>query len=116
MSTQFAFDLRLARRKAGLTQDDVAHLLGGHQSVVSDLERGTMRPAIEQIVLLSVLYGRSFESLFSEVMVESQEHLTTRLSSLPAPAKVTAETYNRKSSLRRLKGRLADSLLERGRA
>ena len=75
-----------------------------------------MRPTVEQIVCLSVLYGRSFESLFGEVMAESTEHLSTRLSSLPAPAKVTAETYNRKSSLQKLKRRLADNLLEHGSA
>ena len=106
MSTQFACDLRLARRKAGYTQGDIAHLLSSHQSVVSDLEHGRLRPTLEQIVDLSLVYGRSFESFFSEVIVERQEHLTTRLSSLPAPSRKTAHTFNRPASLSRLARRL----------
>ena len=45
MSSQFALDLRLARKKAGYTQDDLAHLLDTHQTVVSQLEHGKRRPS-----------------------------------------------------------------------
>lgn len=106
MSTQFAHDLRLARRKAGYTQGDLAYLLQSHQSVVSDLEHGKQRPSLEQIIDLSLIYGRSFESLFSEVMAERREHLTVRLGSLPDPGKTTAHTFNRHGSLARLRQRL----------
>ena len=106
MKTQFAQDLRLARRKAGLTQRDVAHLLHTNQSAVSDLEQGHARPTLEQIIELSLIYGRSFESFFAEIMTERRKHLTARLSNLPDPGKATAHTFNRKGTLAHLRRRL----------
>tara|TARA_R110002074_G_scaffold104113_4_gene224733 strand:- start:9731 stop:10078 length:348 start_codon:yes stop_codon:yes gene_type:complete len=109
MSTQFAQDLRLARKKSGFMQGDVAHLLAAHQSIVSDLEQGKVSPSLEQIVELSLIYGRSFESFFAEVMGRCRQHLTERLERLPLPAKQTAHTFNRPASLARLKRRLAET-------
>lgn len=108
MTTQFALDLRHARRKAGFTQDDVAHLMSSHQSVVSDLEHGKLTPSLAQIIELSLIYGRSFESFFAEMMARSGSLLTTRLGSLPDPAQPAASTFNRPASLERLKRRLAN--------
>lgn len=108
MHTQFSQDLRLARRKAGYTQGDVAHLLDCQQSIVSKLESGKSRPCLEQIVTLSLIYGRSFESLFAQVMSEAREHLGSRLASLPDLDRQTAQTFNRESSLKRLRQRLKD--------
>ena len=106
MSTQFAHDLRLARRKAGFMQRDVMHLLGGKQSLLSDLEQGKRRPSLEQIIDLSLIYGRSFESLFAEVMAERHAHLRKRIESVPVNHKRTAQTFNRERSLKRLRERL----------
>jgi len=115
MSTQFALDLRLARRKAGYTQADVAHLLSSHQSLVSELEQGHRRPSLEQIIELSLIYARSFESFFGDLLAERQLALQDRLGRLPALGRDTAHTFNRTSSLARLKRRLA-SQLEHGSA
>jgi transcriptional regulator with XRE-family HTH domain len=115
MSTQFALDLRLARRKAGYTQGDVAHFLSSHQSLVSDLEQGRRRPSLEQIIDLSLIYGRSFESFFGALLDERQTALQKRLKRLPVLTKTTAHTFNRASSLSRLRRRLA-SQLEHGSA
>jgi len=116
MSTEFALDLRAARRKAGYTQGDIAQLLDHHQSHVSDLEQGQVRPNLTEIVTLSLIYGRSFESLFSEVMVESQTHLSTRLNNLPPSGTGTAGTFNRASSLKKLERRLQTNQTDHGRA
>ena len=97
MSSQFALDLRLARKKAGYTQDDLAHLLDTHQTVVSQLEHGKRRPSLSEIIDLSLIYGRSFESLFSEVMRERKLHLTNRLTTLPKPGRKSMSTFNRPS-------------------
>tara|TARA_R110002110_G_scaffold297414_1_gene511542 strand:- start:463 stop:810 length:348 start_codon:yes stop_codon:yes gene_type:complete len=109
MSTQFALDLRLARRKAGFTQEDIASLLCSHQSLVSDLERGQERPTLEQIIELSLIYGRSFESFFAELMGDCQARLLKRLERLPTARKRTAHTHNRSGSLKRLKRRLTNT-------
>ena len=108
MSTQFALDLRLARRKSGYTQSDIAHLLNCHQTVVSALEHGRQRPSLEQIVELSLVYGRSFEAFFAELVSERKTHLRARIASLPAHLQPTAMTFNREGSLARLQQRLND--------
>ncbi|MEO9875142.1 MAG: helix-turn-helix transcriptional regulator [Roseobacter sp.] len=108
MSSQFAVDLRLARKKAGYIQDDIAHLLATHQTMVSQLEHGKRRPSLIEIIELSLIYGRSFESFFAEVMAESKEHLSVRLSTLPEPGRKAMSTFNRPGSLARLKRRLAE--------
>jgi transcriptional regulator with XRE-family HTH domain len=108
MSTQFAHDLRLARRKAGYTQKDIAHLLSSHQSLVSDFEHGRKQPNLEQIIELSLIYGRSFESFFAQLMDTCQDQLRKRLERLPTLRKQTAETFHRANSLRRLKRRLTN--------
>lgn len=108
MSSQFALDLRLARKKAGYTQDDLAHFLDSHQTVVSQLEHDKRRPSLEEIIDLSLIYGRSFEAFFAEVMAERKKRLSVRLASLPAPGRKTMSTFNRPGSLARLKRRLAE--------
>lgn len=107
MSTEFALDLRVARRKAGFTQRDIAHLLRVQQAKVSDLERGRKLPTVPQIVTLSLIYGRSFESLFAAVMAEARQKLTTRLGGMPTDTRAFVGTLNRTASLDRLRRRLA---------
>lgn len=116
MTTQFALDLRLARRKAGFTQRDVAHLLGARKSAVSDLERGRRSPTLSQIVTLSVIYGRSFESLFSAEMQKAETALRERIIHLPMAAIRLVSTFNRDASIERLAQRLADTEHEYGDA
>lgn len=102
MTTQFALDLRLARRKSGYTQGDVAHLLGAQQSAVSDLERGRKLPELRGIITLSLIFGRSFESLFSELVKETRAELLKRLEKMPRNGRSYAGTLNRAHSVKRL--------------
>lgn len=109
MSSQFSLDLRLARKKAGYTQDDIAHLLATHQAVVSLLEHGKRTPTLIEIVELSLLYGRSFEGFFAELLDESRARLRVRLATLPNAGRTAMNTFNRPASLDRLKRRLSES-------
>ena len=106
MSTDFALDLRVARRQAGFTQDDVARLLGVTQSHVSDLEHGRVLPTLQQVCSLSLIFGRSFESLFSELMKSARQAISGRLLDLPAMVRSYVGTFNRESSLKRIERRL----------
>lgn len=106
MSTQFALDLRQARRKAGYTQGDVAHLLGMKQAVMCRLEQGSRGPTLPQVIALSLLYGRSFESLFAEIMAEARQTIQIQQETLPPLALEMAHTFNREKSLARLRRRL----------
>lgn len=109
MSTQFALDLRLARRKAGYTQRDVAHLLHTRISTISELENGHRQPTLSQIVTLSVVYGRSFESLFAVEMSNAEEAIRHRIVRMPLLTNQNAGTRNRSASIERLARRLADT-------
>lgn len=116
MSTEFALDLRLARRKAGFTQRDGAHLLAISPSVLSHFENGERLPSILQICTLSVIYGRSFESLFSHVLREARRQLRDRILTMPNDVRQFAGTRNRHSSIERLAQRLADEQDDNGGA
>ncbi len=106
MSSDFALDLRVVRRQAGYTQADVASLLGVHQSHVSDLEHGRILPSLAEIVSLSLVFGRSFESLFGEIMRTARQDISERLASIPATVREYVGTFNREASLKKLARRL----------
>ncbi|MEO1346260.1 MAG: hypothetical protein AAFV74_19125 [Pseudomonadota bacterium] len=61
-----------------------------------------------EIIDLSLVYGRSFESFFAEVMAERKKQLSVRLSTLPAPGRKAMSTFNRPGSLARMKRRLIE--------
>lgn len=109
MTTEFALDLSLARRKAGYVQSDIAHLMASHQSRISDLEQGRVLPTLIEIVTLSLIYGRSFESLFSMIMDGARKDLKTRLKTLPKEVRSYVGTFNRAGSIDRLKDRLSEA-------
>lgn len=108
MSSQFSLDLRVARRKAGFTQRDVAHLLDVSTAHVCRLEQGSVQPTLEQTVTLSLIFGRSFESLFSEMMQTARDHLCKRILHMPDGVPAVAATFNRDASIERLARRLVD--------
>ena len=57
--------LRLLRRSAGLTQDDIARILGtGGRSYVAMLEAGDRIPHVRDTVLLSMLFGTDEATIF----------------------------------------------------
>ena len=108
MATEFSLDLRTARRKSGFTQRDIAHLLAARQSRVSDFEHGRRIPGLTDIVTLSLIYGRSFESLFAALMHDVKQELKERLSQLPEDVREYVGTFNRSNSIKRLRHRLSD--------
>lgn len=114
MSSDFALDLRVARRQAGYTQHDVALLLGAHQSHVSDLEQGRTLPSLFEIVSLSLIFGRSFESLFADLLLSAKTEIGGKITALPAMVRSYVGTFNRDASLKKLERRLAAKQPEYG--
>lgn len=107
MFNEMSLDLRVARRQAGLTQADCAHLLGLSKQLVSKIEKAERQPNPEEAAILCVLYNRSFESLFSSVMSDAVRHLDARLGTLPPPHSQWIATYNRQLTLSSLAERLS---------
>lgn len=56
--------------------------------------------------MLSLIYGRSFESLFSGVLGQARQHLLRLIPSLPVMKRSYVENFNRDASIKRLKRRL----------
>jgi hypothetical protein len=69
---------------------------------------GRRRPTLEEICTLSVIYGRTFESFFGEVMEEVKANLRTRILTMPKNTRTYAGTLNRDKSIERLARRLAE--------
>lgn len=116
MTTQFAFDLRLSRRKAGLTQGDCAHLLGIQQSRMSDFERGRQMPSLEELCGLAIILDRNFDALFAEEMKQARAALKARVISVPKNRRLNATTFNRVRTIHRLKRNLKAKRPQHGSA
>lgn len=106
MQNVFAFDLHLARRKSGLTQEDCAHLLETTQTRYSRLERGERMPDAQEICLLSLIFGRTFESFYSDLFRQLRQTLPERLQDLPPGPTLWPLKTNREKTLARLAMRL----------
>ena len=106
MSQSFALDLKVARRKSGFTQQDCAHLLDVNIAKISLLEQGKALPSVLEICTLSLLYGKSFESLFGGMMEDAQHNLKDRLVTLPEVSKRWLGRFIRNNTLNKLAARL----------
>ena len=82
MGTKLALDLKVARRRSGLTQHDVAHLLNVDRTLLSKFERGHRMPSAEQVALLSLIYGRPVPDLYGASRQEWQAVLAERIKTL----------------------------------
>jgi len=110
MTTQFALDVYLARIKTGYTQSDVAHLLEISRVTISRFERGTSEPSLHDILALSLVYGRSFESFFADKLRRRRQRILNRLDTLPPLTQPTTKHANREVNLQRLARRLEADL------
>lgn len=113
MYTQFAHDLCVARKKAGLTQRDLSILLEVGGTDVAALERGATPPSIEQLCRLSILYNRSFTEHYQELMQKAREALFRNLPDLPEHAGQGSAELNRDNTLKRLERELTAALSKR---
>jgi len=106
MLKQFALDLKVARRKSGLSQSDCAHLLDVDRTKISRLERGNCPPTVREFCTLSLVHGKSFESLFGKIFQEVRDALQERLASIPVQSGKRISQFNRTNTLNRLGAKL----------
>lgn len=102
MYNAFALDLKAARRKSGLTQQDVAHLLGSHRAKLSHLEKGTSEPTAADVAALSLIYGKSYDVICRSVFEATALELKDRLPTLPTPNRSWLGRFNRTNTLSKL--------------
>ena len=106
MIHEFSLDLRAARRNSGLRQVDCAHLMCADKSKISNLERGRQHPTVRDICTLSMIYGRTFESLFAGIFDEVRADLAMRLPTLPEPKPHYKRHQSREKTLQKLEERI----------
>ena len=106
MITEFALDLRHARRKSGLSQAEIAFLVDVNQATYSRFEHGTLKPNVEQLCVLALIYGRSFVSYFELISHKQKPALRTRLEKLPPKDRPSVRVFNRARTLEKLRHRL----------
>lgn len=71
--------LRTYRKRAGLTQKEVAHLLGiNDPTSVSRHERGVRIPTLERSLEYSVIYQVSLAELFAGILGEEKRGIQVR--------------------------------------
>ena len=108
MKNEHALDLKVSRRKSGFTQGDCARLLSVHPSKISLIESGKSLPNIRDIAALTVIYGKSFESLFQGIVAEVRQNLRQRLPTMPEAPKRWLSRLNRQHTLDAVAERLQD--------
>ena len=113
MYTQFAHDLCAARRRAGLSQRDLAVLLDIGNKGVAALEKGAVPPTVEQLCRLSIIYSRSFSDLYQELTQQARHDLFRNLPDLPERGEDESTTSNRDNTLKRLEKELTAAITKR---
>lgn len=117
MSNEIAMDLKAARNKSGLTQEDCAQLAGVSYSKISKIERGELLPNLRDLCALSLVYGRTMESLAQGLFLKVRKALPARIEHLPADHKGWVSGFVRNNTLNTLTARLHTlNKLDRGEA
>ncbi len=81
MTEPINHELKRLRRISGLSQDDVARILGvGGRSYISLLESGDRIPHVRDTVLLSMLFGTESKTLFPHLYVITKDQFVSNLS------------------------------------
>ena len=106
MFKTFLFDLKAARKQAGLTQFDCAHLLGASNNIVSRIEIGQRMPTIRELLTLSLIYGQQFESFYAEMLKRIRRELSAKLTSIPDAPSGWALAQTRVNTLKAIWRRL----------
>jgi transcriptional regulator with XRE-family HTH domain len=106
MKHNFARDLKAARRRAGLSQADCAHLLKVNQTRVSKIEAGLRQPTASEICMLCIIYGEAPAELCRSATTAASGALRERLATIPECAVHWRSRKRRLDALNTLAGRL----------
>ena len=106
MKHHFAHNLKIQRFNAGLTQSDLAHLLGCSQSHVCQLEAGTKQANEKEICSLCVLYNISVTELYRVTTDSAIGAMSRRIKPMPGCSFTWRERERRKKMLDGFKKRL----------
>lgn len=98
--------IKILRKKSGLTQADCAHLLGVSQSRISAIETGRALPAVSEIAILALAYGKPLDSLLAGQLQHARTIIGRRLGSMPPCPPLWLGRGNRHRTLNDIANRL----------
>lgn len=81
---EVAADLKISRRESGLSNKDLAHLLGIDCARVSRLENAKTEPTVGEICALSLIYGKQLDGLLRCAVPTIAVGLAQRIDDVPA--------------------------------
>lgn len=106
MVYKYSLDLKVARRKSGLSQVDCAHLAGVIPSRISKLEAGKSLPTLTELAILCLAFGTRVDAVSDQVVGSLAQTLQERTASMPVCPDDWPDRYNRTSTLDALAARL----------
>ena len=110
MEHNFGLAMRALRRRSGLSQADLAHLLQVKQSRVSRLESGVFEPTASELCALRIIYGQALGKRFETTIEDMKQRLRERLETIPQCPKHWRNRAARRTTLNALSRRLEASL------
>ncbi|EHK57088.1 helix-turn-helix domain-containing protein [Allomesorhizobium alhagi] len=102
MIYEYALDLKVARRKSGLSQADCGHLLGVDPSRISKLEAGKSAPTLVELSILCLVFNTPPNTLCDCILMSLASALNERLASMPECPDNWRDRFNRLGTLNSL--------------
>lgn len=59
----YSLSLKEWRKKRGLSQQELANIMGVHQTMISDYEKGAQVPSVQRLIQLSQILNISLDEL-----------------------------------------------------
>jgi transcriptional regulator with XRE-family HTH domain len=108
MVHKFGLDLRVARKRAALTQADCAHMLGADQPRISKFEAGKAMPTMVELSILYLMFGQSLGRASEEIVASRRDDLLARLACIPDCPPTWRDRQTRFGTLGAVAEKLAD--------
>lgn len=99
MIYEYSLDLKVARRKSGLSQGDCAHLLGIDQPRLSKMEAGKSTPSIYELSILCLVFDTPASAVHDRILASLALALEERLGSMPDCPTNWPDRFNRSNTL-----------------
>lgn len=108
MEHNFGLAIRALRRRSGLSQADLAHLLEVKQTRISRIELGFFEPTASELCALRLIYGQALGKRFTTSIDDLKRILLERLETIPQCPKNWPSRETRLATLETLSKRLAE--------